>query len=172
MQDLQELEQRISLALDRIAQGVEALDGLTVLPQGAAAAEPQAPAADPEALRLAEALQEERDANGQLQERLRVVNERLAAGVAPLEARIATLTAQIDAQGIELGRMKSTNVQLRETLRALREASEKGVSDPQLVNKSLQVELDALRTARATEVAELDGILAELKPLIGEDADA
>ena len=172
MQDLQELERRITLALDRIAQGVEALDGLTVLPQGATAPEPQAPAADPEAQRLAEALQVERDANAQLQARLQALHDRQAAGSAPLEARVEALTAQIDAQGIELGRMKSTSVQLRETNRALREAAERGVSDPQLVNKSLQAELDALRAARAAEVAELDGILAELKPLIGEDTDA
>lgn len=172
MQDLQELERRISLALDRIARGVEALDGLTLLPQTTDAPEPQAPAADPLALRLAEELQVERDANAQLQERLRVLHDRQAAGSAPLEARIEALTAQIDAQGIELGRMKSTNVQLRETIRALREASERGVSDPHLVNKSLQAELDALRAARAAEVAELDGILAELKPLIGEETDA
>ena len=100
------------------------------------------------------------------------LHDRQAAGSAPLEARVEALTAQIDAQGIELGRMKSTSVQLRETNRALREAAERGVSDPQLVNKSLQAELDALRAARAAEVAELDGILAELKPLIGEDTDA
>lgn len=172
MQDLQELERRISHALDRIAQGVEALDGLTLPPKGTAAADPQAVVPDPDAARLAEALQVERDANAQLRERLRVLHERQAEGSAPLEARIAALTAQIDAQAIELGRLKSTSVQLRETIRALREAAERGLCEPHLVNKSLQAEVDALRAARAAEVAELDGILAELKPLIGEDTDA
>ena len=167
MQDLQELERRITLALDRIARGVEVLEGVTVVSSGQAGAAETA-----EVMRLTEALQAERDANAQLEERLRLLHARMEAGNAPLAARLERLTAQIDAQGIELSRLKSVNVQLRETLRALQEAAEQGLADPALVNKALQAELDALRATRAAEVAELDGILAELKPLIAEAADA
>jgi len=67
--------------------------------------------------------------------------------------------------------MRRTNAALREQLAALRAARTEG-AEPQLINKSLMAELDALRALRLTELAEMDEILAALEPHLTEAADA
>jgi hypothetical protein len=79
---------------------------------------------------------------------------------------------QLDAQGLEMQRMRKNVIALRENLRALREAQAAGLAEPHLLNKAMQAELDALRATRMTEIVTLDAILAELKPLIREEQDA
>ncbi len=44
------------------------------------------------------------------------------------------------------------------------------MTEPHLLNRAMMTELEALRAARAADVAEMDEILSELKPLIGEVA--
>lgn len=172
MQDIAELERRIAFALARIGKGVEALAARP------AAADPAPPQPDPEPDRAAlaalqEALDEERIVSAQLAERLRAVKERDAQTIAALEARVQQVTRQLDVQGLELQRMRKTSIQLREHLRALREAQEAGLTDPALLNKAMATELEALRAARHAELAEMDEILAELAPLLTEEhADA
>jgi hypothetical protein len=143
MSDIQDLERRISAALERIGQ---ALDSLPAQGEDAAAD-----------------LQAEREATAQLAERLRALKEREATQTAALQEQVDRLTRQLDAQGLEVQRMRKNVISLRESLRALREAQS---PDPQLLNKAMQSELDALRATRQTEMFELDEILAELKPLI------
>ncbi|HBD91473.1 MAG TPA: hypothetical protein DC061_13295 [Gemmobacter sp.] len=92
---------------------------------------------------------------------------------AALLARIEDLTRQVDVQGLELQRMRQSSIQLRETLRALREQASEGV-EAHLINRAMLAELEALRAARSSETAELAAILAELAPILdpAEDADA
>lgn len=92
---------------------------------------------------------------------------------AALLARIEDLTRQVDVQGLELQRMRQSSIQLRETLRALREQASEGV-EAHLINRAMLAELEALRAARSSETAELGAILAELAPILdpAEDADA
>jgi len=160
-----EMERRIAAALDRIAAGLERAPRATG--PGAAAA-----AAAGEAGELRQALAAEQNANAQLTERVRAVKERQESLVAGLERRLARQTELLDVQGLELQRLKKSVVQLREANRQLREGSEAGVADPAAINRSLQAELEALRAGRAAETAELDEILAELRPLVGEGGDA
>jgi flagellar biosynthesis/type III secretory pathway protein FliH len=172
MQDTVELERRITAALDRIGQGIEALG-----PAAAPAADAPAAPAGPD---LAQALDDERMANAQLTERLKAAREREAQAVAEAHAagraeaeaeargRIDRMTRQLDVQALEMQRMRKTVVQLRETLRALHEAAAAGLSDPSLVNRALLAEADALRAARQGELALMDEILEELAPLIPE----
>ncbi|WP_127903189.1 hypothetical protein [Solirhodobacter olei] len=162
MDDLEDYERRIGQALDRIGAGIEALDALELRYPSAGG-----PAGDDaEKAELAEALAAERDANAQLNERVRLLHEKQAGVVAPLEARVQALLKQVDEQALELQKLKATNVQLRETMRAMRETAEGGGED------GLAAELAELKAARAAELAELDSILAELKPLIGETSHA
>jgi branched-subunit amino acid aminotransferase/4-amino-4-deoxychorismate lyase len=163
MEDLQEFERRIGQALDRIGAGIEALDALELRHPRAGG---EAPADDPEKAELAEALAAERDANAQLNERVRLLHEKQAGVVAPLEARVQELLKQVDEQALELQKLKATNVQLRETMRAARDEAAAAAGG------GLEAELTALKAARAAELAELDSILAELKPLIGEASHA
>lgn len=167
MSEIAELERRITAALERIGTGLERLT-----PGGAG--EPDLPdLADlpdlndsDEVLALRAALDEEKTANAQLAERLRAVKDRDAQSAQQLQERIEAMTRQLDVQGLEMQRMRKTTIQLRENLRALREAQAQGLADPHMVNKAMLAELEALRATRATETAELDELLAELAPLV------
>jgi hypothetical protein len=162
MQDIAALEGRITAALERISKGVDRLAAtprpMPPVPTPPAAA-PAAPAGDA-ALRAQ--LEEERALVTQLQARLRSLKDREPKG--DLTEKIEKLTQQLDVQGLELQRMRRTNSTLRDQLASLRQAQMAGVIDPQLINKSLVAELDALRALRLTEVAEMDEILAALEP--------
>jgi hypothetical protein len=157
MSDIEELERRINAAFDRIGQAV---DGFVPPTTGAGIGE------------LQDALLTEQTTNAQLTERLRVVKEREASQAAESAEKLDRLTRALDAQGVELQRMKKTVLQLRESLRALREAQTEAVADPHLVNTAMLTELEALRATRLTEMAQMEEILAELHPLIGDLQDA
>ena len=159
MQQIAELERRITAALERIGTGVDGLRG------GARGGE-----AD-ELAPLRDALDEERMANAQLNERLKVVKAKETQAQSRLSGQVDQLTRQLDAGGLEILRMKKTVIQLREELRRLREAAEQGLSDPHLINRALQAELDALRATRAAETFEMEEILVALNPLLTEEAE-
>ncbi|MFC2967159.1 hypothetical protein [Acidimangrovimonas pyrenivorans] len=172
MTEIAELERRITAALERIGQGVAALsatpgEASAGTSDGAAMAEATAKIAA-----LEQALAAERGANAQLTERVGAIRQTQETTVSQLEQRVQDLTRQLDVQGLELQRMKKTNVQLRETARTLREALEAQVAEPQLINKTMVAELEALRASRLSEIAEMDEILDGLAPLIGEVAAA
>jgi hypothetical protein len=159
MNDLSEYERRIGAALDRIGQviaGGRPAAGSTAHPEDVVA--------------LQDALEAERTANAQLTERVRAIKDKQETMVAALERNVARLTQQLDAQGRELQRQKRLNGQMMDTNRALSDAARTGVTEPHLVNKAMMTELEALRASRAADVAEMDEILSELKPLIGEVA--
>lgn len=164
MSDIVELERRITAALERIGTGLDALA------QGQPAqATTGTGESDAEIAQLTEALSAEREANQQLEERVRVIRERQETTVADLEKEVASLREESMAYGADLGKIKRVNSQLRENNQALREANADGLSDPHLINKSMLTELEALRARRETDRAEMDEILSELKPLIGAD---
>lgn len=184
MQDIAELERRITAALERIGAGLDrAVAASPASPPPAPVI--AAPTTGSEALLRAE-LDEERMMTAQLQERIKVITAREAAlreakpaepkpvhvpvAQAQLEARIDKMTRQLDVQGLELQRMRKVTVQLREQLSRLREAAEAGSTEPHLINKAMMAELEALRAARASEIAEMDEILSELSPLISAEA--
>ncbi len=121
-------------------------------------------AAAVEAALLRRKLAEAEAAAADMAARVDVMRERQAATVATLEARLASLSQQVDAQGIESQRLRMVNVQLREALRGLREALTDGIADAGQINRALQAEVEALRAARQGEAAELDALLAALEP--------
>jgi hypothetical protein len=160
MQEISELEQRITAALARIGKGV---DRLSAQPRPPALAPASGGGADAS---LRAQLEEEKSLTAQLQERLRAAKEREQKG--DLQEKIDKLTQQLDVQGLELQRMRRTNATLRDQLAALRAAQAAGVTEPQLINKAMAAELDALRALRLTEMAEMDEILAALEPHLTE----
>ena len=153
MSNIEELERRINAAFDRIGQAV---DGFVPPTTGAGTGD------------LQDALLTEQTANAQLTERLRVVKAREASQAAEAAEKVDRLNRALDAQGLELQRMKKTVIQLRESLAALRETQTEAVADPHLVNRAMLTELEALRATRLTEMAQMEVILAELHPLIGD----
>jgi len=154
MSTLEDLEARLSRAIERITQGVDAL----------AAGED-----DPSLTEAQAALEDEKLANAQLQERLVTLSERADAAEADAKAhadRLENSSQTIARLDKELQQVLAANTQLRENNAALRSANEAGLGDPDLVNSSLSVELDALRAARSADRAELDAVLAELTPIV------
>jgi chromosome segregation ATPase len=165
MQEIAELERRITAALERIGRGVETL---SIAPASDAASELPASMAEAELARLTEALDEERMANAQLNERLRVVRDKDGSEKAALEAQIADLAGQLEGQSTELTRLRRVVDQLNGELADLRDVAERGVTEPEHINKAMLAELQALRSARASEAEELAEIVAALNPLIAE----
>jgi len=170
MSNIDELQSRITSAMDRIGAGLEVL-----------AQRPSAPDAG-----LAEALEEEKLANAQLKERLRALNQKHFEEVEQLQAKVANAadsseldrlrrelaeqhraTARLDA---DIQRLRQANDQLRLSNAALREAGEAGVVEPHLINKSMLAELEGLRATRAADASEAAAVLARLEPLLAEAA--
>ncbi len=160
MQEISRLEQRITAALERIGKGVDRLAAAPPAPP------PARPAPVPADAALRAQLEEEKALTAQLQERLRSLKERESKG--DLQQKLDKLTHQLDVQGLELQRMRRTNLALREQLAALRAAQDSGLTEPQQINKAMAAELDAFRALRLTEIAEMDEILAALEPHLTE----
>ncbi|GGH60307.1 hypothetical protein GVY41_16840 [Frigidibacter albus] len=161
MSDITEYERRIAAALERIGHGVEALA------QPVAVAPEPAPAGDAgEVIALREALESERAANAQLVERVRAIKEKQDSTIGALERRVAKLTAQLETGGLDAAKLRRANTQLSDASQALREAMAAALPEPHLINKAMLAELEALRALRASDAAEMEEILAELKPFL------
>lgn len=167
-------ERRLAAALDRIGRVLDRADeARAAAPPPPAARRGAAPAAASgtdaaEIARLREALEVERAAVAQLNERLKVLKEREGQTRSQTGSRIETMTRQLDLQGLELMRARKLIVQLRETLRTMTEAAIAGTPEPHLINRAMLAELEALRAQRQLESAEMDEILTALAPLIEE----
>jgi hypothetical protein len=168
MHEIAELERRITAAMDRIGLGLGAL--------AEAARTPAAPVvvastgrSEAELAELREALDEERMANAQLNERLRVLRDRDARAQAEAQGEVDRLTRLLDEQGLETQRLHKLTVKLREDLRQLREAAEDGTADAAMINKAMLAELEALRADRSAEAAEMRDIIAAIHPLLREE---
>jgi len=179
--NIAELERRITAALGRIGVGLDKwTDAAAVAPAPVAA--PVAPnptpavadqanqiaGLDAEIAKLKAALASEKANTAQMAEKLKPVKDRESSSHGQLEAKVEKMTQQLDVQGLELQRMRKSTVQLREHLRILHEAAADNMAEPHLINKAMLAELESLRATRHTETAEMDEILAELKPLIEE----
>ena len=151
MSEISALESRITAALDRIRHGV---DGL-----GAASA-----VSDTDALNAQ--LTEERTANAQLEERVKALKARQDTRIAELEARVEAQKMQVASMDAELQGLRASNADMRQMNAQLRDAVTKGVSEPELVNRAMMAEVDALQAQRSADAGEVDAILAELKPLV------
>ena len=149
---IKELQQRIPAAMLRIDRGLETLST------------PATSEAD--VLRLTAALDEERLANAQLEERVRAIKARQDESVSKLEQAVKDQAEAARRLDGALQQLQAANAQLRENNAALRAANAEGVGDPTLINRSLQAEVEALRAARIADRAEADAILGALGPLV------
>lgn len=69
----------------------------------------------------------------------------------------------------ELQKLRTSNADLRDMNAKLRAAAADGMSQPELLNRALMAEVDALETQRSADATEVDAILAELKSLVGSN---
>ena len=156
MSDIEELQRRITAAMDQVAFGLEKLGPAT--------------AAGPDAETLAQ-LEEERTANAQLQERVRALRTKSDSEIVALRAQVDEGHGRMAILDVELQRVRRANAQLSSACAELRTANTEGVGEPHLINKAMLAELEALRAARAADVAEASVILASLQPLVDAAAD-
>ena len=166
MTEISELERRITAALDRIGSGLDGLGG-----GDSSAAEA-----------LQSALEDEKMANAQLEERVRSLKDQhdaqlreaqaaTADRMEALEAEVARLREEAQDAKSQNRNLRQSNQRLQASLQQLREAGANGV-EPQMLNQAMMSELESLRTSRAADRAELDDILGSLKPLLTESENA
>lgn len=158
MSNIAELERRIIAALERIDSSVDGFDASAAAAGGAD---------DAEIAALRDTLEAEKLANAQLEERVSAIKQKQETTVKEMDEKIKTLTTDLAKHEADAKKLLNVNAQLRESNDALREANENQVGDAHLINKSMQTELESLRTTRKADMAELETIMAELKPLIG-----
>lgn len=165
MVEIAELEQRITAALARISAGVERLTSASDIPTEG----PGTPQADQIAHLQAE-LDRERALRVAADTALNEMQSPSSGSGPPAE--VDRLIRQLDAQGLDNQRLRSSVAQLREELRRLREAAEDSLADAPLVNRALLAELDSMRAVRASETTEMSEILAALGLIVEtEEAD-
>ncbi|MCX7560032.1 hypothetical protein OS190_10680 [Sulfitobacter sp. F26204] len=155
MRNIDELQRRITTAMDRVASG---LDKIGTGPAGP----------DPETV---QALEDERTANAQLTERVRALKTKLDGETAKLRAQVEEAETRLAQLDVDLQRVRRANLQLTEACEALQKANSEGAGDPHLINKAMLAELEGLRAARASDVAESTAILAALTPLLETASD-
>lgn len=166
MSQIEELQGRIANALDRISQGLD-LQANTQ--------------ADPEEISaLQQALEEERTAAQQLEERNKALNERIAA----LEAEVTTLQAQDTAPqdiqlpdslhqlGASVAATREANQAVRAANERLREANKTHTGEPHLINSGMMAELDSLKATQDMDRAEMTAILETLEAVLGSSQSA
>lgn len=177
MTQINELQHRITAALDRVTQGVERIEAKAA---AAVSAQQQAPSVDPEEVeRLKEALSEEKLANAQLEERVRKLHdthrEELEAARAEAAAAVPTPppvpTVDVALLDLDMQRLRQANEMLRNTNEELRAALAENVGEPHLINKAMLAELEGLRASRAVETAETEAVLSSLTSLLEAAAD-
>ncbi|HHC29692.1 MAG TPA: hypothetical protein ENK80_03885 [Rhodobacterales bacterium] len=158
MTQITDLQARITAALDRIGQGLEALERPAAADAGQAG----------EIARLTSELEDERTANAQLEERVRAIREKQDSAVETLASEVDRLRALLEEEEAAVSRLGRVNAELRANSAALREAMAQGLAEPHLVNKAMMAELEALRAAQGADRAELDAVLGEIAPLIAD----
>lgn len=152
MSEIEELQRRINAALDRIGSGLEA--GTDAVADPAELAE------------VRQALEDEKLANEQLEERVKTLRDKRNALEEELEALREQNAQSLSRLDGELQSLRRANQQLRDNNVALREANAAGVGEAHLINKSMMAELESLRANHATDRAETSAILSELTAVL------
>lgn len=153
MNEIADLERRITTALERLWRGMDAI--------------PASDGGDDGALRAALVAEEER--NRALSGRIEAIRAEQETLVSELERRVADLAGALDLATEELGRLRSVNAALSEAMRELREARD---PEARMMDRALLAETEELRSRRAADLAQVEEILEELRPLIGEHTNA
>ncbi|RVV99482.1 hypothetical protein EKE94_02020 [Mesobaculum littorinae] len=165
MDDISDLERRLTAALDRISTGI--------VPLQIPGPEPEPAPVDtglPSAEQLLAELESEREVTAQLEERVRAIREKQHTRVAELEAEGERLAQALAASEAEVAQLRGVTEALRGNNDALRQANEAGVGDPELIDTAMRTELEALRAQHRSDRAEIEAILAELAPILEGDA--
>ena len=117
-------------------------------------------------------LEAERETNAELIERVKALKERQETHVAGLETQLAAARTGAEEASRAQAELKETIEGLRAQIARLTEANRSMVGDPDLVNTSMMVELEAMRATRRADAGEIDAILSLLAGQNGGEAHA
>lgn len=154
MHEIGELQRRITAALDRIGTGVDAI-----------AAPRDTSRSGAEAGDLEAALEDERRVASELRDRLATMEARHGRALAEAQALLSEMEQ-------DRNRLKAANEALGEAARSLRDASANGGSGADLVNTAALAEIDALKSMRVSDRAELDALMRLLAPVVEAEGEA
>lgn len=161
MAELAELEKRIAEAIERIRTGIEGLqpasDTDMVPAEEADALASQLSAVTSDLSDATEALEAERA-------RVAVLERQLAEAQAA--SQTPDLSEDLAATEAELRTLRGAVHELQTANAELRQTALSGVTDPDLINRSLAADLEAVQLARLAELRDIDAILASLDPII------
>ena len=118
----------------------------------------------------ADAVRLERDAAVAEAERLTIARDALQDDLATTRAQLAeqqTVTARLEAAVIALRQAADAVI---ENNAALRDANAQGLVEPDLINEGVQSEINVMRAERASEKAQVDSVMAALKPLLDAES--
>lgn len=155
MTDISQLESRLDAALSAVgqklsdaAQGAEVAEKLKLETAKVESLSGQLERARAKVVALRADLQK-RDVDG----------ADLQAQIDALKSEAADLTEQRDKARAYASNLKSTQAEMRKQLEA-------NVSDPDLINRALEQEMEHMSEQHAADLAEVNGILARLTPLV------
>lgn len=152
MSEIAASERRLSAALDRIDQLLEA-----------GTARP-APAAQPDDSDLTDRLDEALAENARLATEIAALREHSDG---PLEVALAETRNRLAGATDEAARLAAANEELAESNRKLIEARDQvGDEATETVQQALEAEIEALRAARAAEIAQMSDLVIELERLL------
>lgn len=182
MSELGELEKRIAEALTRIRAGVE---GLSAAPTEDVVSAAEADALAEQLSLVTADLAEATDALAAERAKISGQASQIATLSAQIEAQttqITSLKADLERASAQTGDLDAAQAELR-TLRAsvqelqtanaeLRRSALSGVTNPDLINRSLAADLEAVQAARLSELRDLDAVLRVLTPVLEETSNA
>ena len=163
MSDIEDLEARIAGALERIRAGVE---NLSAVP--AEAVEPEGESLEARVEQLTAMLEDEQRNATTAQAKLDAIMLKSGSATEALETRIATLTAELDGLEQENAQLREAVNELQGVNATLRDSAATGVTEPEAINQSLIADLKAMQTSRASEIRDMEAILADLAPILEE----
>ena len=123
MSSIEELQQRITSAMDRVAQGLDGISSSVNAP-------------DPD---MMQALEDERTANAQLTERVRTLRTNAENETAQMRAEIEEGAARMAQLDMELQRLRKANQELTAACAALRDANQAGLASPDAINTAVTI---------------------------------
>lgn len=149
----------LQLAQERTRQLEDQLAGNGVTAEEAAAK-------DARIAELEASMEESERVNADLGERLKTLQQTVERSTDEATKREQARAMYIEELDATTQRLKQSNADLSAANADLCAALEAQTADAELINRAMEAELDALRTAREAEAAEVDAVMADIKPII------
>ena len=115
--------------------------------------------------------------NGETDNATKELVKRQAETIKDMQGALEKAHAELAAQKTEQTPLDDLKDQIKnkgllELMEELRTSALSGVTDPDVINRAMEAELDALKEARAADLEELRALIADLEPILKEKRNA